>query len=628
LKTFLPTLNSLFEEQFFITKCYITNSTEKISFWGNSDNHSQRSNNFSEKLFFSNSNLNEIHLKKLIMFSFLSTNFFTSPSFVWLDAAEPWQFGFQSAATPLMGGITNFHDHIMFFPIGVGVFVFLLLFRCLSFYSADTSANKINNFTHSTNPENIWTVVSAILLFFVFQKKLFLNIYLFIFPMVSTSETLDFGVFIFNTVEINLIFNLLPFFLFVLFLEKKSQIYIFTNKMCVCNPKTLNFLIYLIFSLIFSSNHQNVECMMYSHPHTHASVSEGFMLILRRLLCIPDEQFETVEVHNASRYPLDAITDPGYFVPDPSATTEGNPNAHIVNHPNVTNLPQITFPPAPTTPEVLSSLSSQATAPLLSSSEARDGLPRSAFRPGAWPFSSISRFVSSSAEDVSPSVSSSAGDMSPSISQDSLVSSWDEGIQRKKILETLNRLLQVDPARIDYGSIETNFRILYDLQPYREDFINPESFIVFSDPSGQLRILKGSQITEENVGLIYASYINQQYLSVTNIVTTGLLSPLTLIETEPTSVGGTRVLPMLKIQLPFTPFQEKVFWNISIILLCASGVLGISVLLPGVAAATQASSVASTLFGTGAIMYIERGLNHESSVEAFRILEMAQTFTK
>ena len=68
------------------------------------------------------------------MFLFLSTNFFTSSSFVWLDAAEPWQFGFQSAATPVMEGIINFHNHIMFFLIGVGFFVFWLILFFSSFY--------------------------------------------------------------------------------------------------------------------------------------------------------------------------------------------------------------------------------------------------------------------------------------------------------------------------------------------------------------------------------------------------------------------------------------------------------------------------------------------------------------
>ena len=101
------------------------------------------------------------------MFSLLLTNFLSSSSFVWLDAAEPWQFGFQSAATPVMEGIINFHNHIMFFLIGVGVFVFWLLFRCLSFFAADSKTKKIDNFTHATNVEIIWTIVPAIILVFI-----------------------------------------------------------------------------------------------------------------------------------------------------------------------------------------------------------------------------------------------------------------------------------------------------------------------------------------------------------------------------------------------------------------------------------------------------------------------------
>jgi len=48
----LTTLNSTFEEQLSTTKSFVTNSTEKINFWGNSDNYFQKSNNLSEKLFF------------------------------------------------------------------------------------------------------------------------------------------------------------------------------------------------------------------------------------------------------------------------------------------------------------------------------------------------------------------------------------------------------------------------------------------------------------------------------------------------------------------------------------------------------------------------------------------------
>jgi hypothetical protein len=76
------------------------------------------------------------------MFSFLLTNFFTFSSFVWLDASEPWQFGFQSIVRPVMEGIFNFHNHVMFFLIGFGVIFFILLVRCLSFFRIGNNTTK------------------------------------------------------------------------------------------------------------------------------------------------------------------------------------------------------------------------------------------------------------------------------------------------------------------------------------------------------------------------------------------------------------------------------------------------------------------------------------------------------
>lgn len=83
---------------------------------------------------------------------------------VHLDAAEPWQLGFQSPATPVMEGIINFHNHIMFFMVGVGVFVMWLMGRCLVLYGATTNTSKIDNFTHATTVEIVWTVVPALIL--------------------------------------------------------------------------------------------------------------------------------------------------------------------------------------------------------------------------------------------------------------------------------------------------------------------------------------------------------------------------------------------------------------------------------------------------------------------------------
>jgi len=83
------------------------------------------------------------------------------------DAPEPWQVGFQSPATPIMEGIINFHNHIMFFMIGVGVFVIWLLGRCLVLYSSSTNSKKVDNFTHATTVEVVWTIVPAIILMII-----------------------------------------------------------------------------------------------------------------------------------------------------------------------------------------------------------------------------------------------------------------------------------------------------------------------------------------------------------------------------------------------------------------------------------------------------------------------------
>jgi len=93
---------------------------------------------------------------------YFSFFFMNEPSYS--GAAEAWQFGFQSPATPLMEGIINFHNHIMFFMFGVGVFVMWLLGRCLILYNESTNTAKIDNFTHATLVEIVWTIVPALIL--------------------------------------------------------------------------------------------------------------------------------------------------------------------------------------------------------------------------------------------------------------------------------------------------------------------------------------------------------------------------------------------------------------------------------------------------------------------------------
>jgi len=91
----------------------------------------------------------------------LSYTFFLP--FCFLDAAKPWQIGFQDPATPIMEGIINFHNHIMFFLFIIVTFVSWLMFRCLCLF-IETPNSKVEKWTHSTILEIVWTVIPALIL--------------------------------------------------------------------------------------------------------------------------------------------------------------------------------------------------------------------------------------------------------------------------------------------------------------------------------------------------------------------------------------------------------------------------------------------------------------------------------
>ena len=101
---------------------------------------------------------------KKLSYIFLST--FFSPLFCFLDAARSWQFTFQDPATPIMCGIINFHNHIMFFLTFIIFFVSWLLFRCLFLFEIEKNS-KIEKWSHSTHLEIFWTLVPAIILIFI-----------------------------------------------------------------------------------------------------------------------------------------------------------------------------------------------------------------------------------------------------------------------------------------------------------------------------------------------------------------------------------------------------------------------------------------------------------------------------
>jgi len=91
------------------------------------------------------------------------TNFYF---FSLTNAATPWQINFQDPATPIMEGILNFHNDLMFFGIIIFIFVCYLVIRCI------ISFNEIKHpislqVIHGTFLEIIWTVIPAIILMII-----------------------------------------------------------------------------------------------------------------------------------------------------------------------------------------------------------------------------------------------------------------------------------------------------------------------------------------------------------------------------------------------------------------------------------------------------------------------------
>nr|YP_010041727.1 cytochrome c oxidase subunit 2 [Cyanophora sudae]QPB15053.1 cytochrome c oxidase subunit 2 [Cyanophora sudae] len=78
----------------------------------------------------------------------------------------PWQLYFQDTATPIMEGIVNLHNDLVFFLIIIAIFVLWMLIRTLMIHVK--SNNPIaSNVTHGTAIEIAWTVTPSLILMMV-----------------------------------------------------------------------------------------------------------------------------------------------------------------------------------------------------------------------------------------------------------------------------------------------------------------------------------------------------------------------------------------------------------------------------------------------------------------------------
>jgi cytochrome c oxidase subunit 2 len=83
--------------------------------------------------------------------------------FTFCDVAEPWQYGLQDPATPMMEGMIFFHNYLVFFIIFIAITVFWLLFVILDRFSSEVNSSPII-FTHSSVLEIVWTIIPAVIL--------------------------------------------------------------------------------------------------------------------------------------------------------------------------------------------------------------------------------------------------------------------------------------------------------------------------------------------------------------------------------------------------------------------------------------------------------------------------------
>ncbi|MBM3517192.1 MAG: cytochrome c oxidase subunit II [Alphaproteobacteria bacterium] len=81
----------------------------------------------------------------------------------WAAQPEPWQFGFQEAATPIMERVTSFHDLLLVIITLISLFVLALLGYIIFRFNARSNPTPSRT-AHSTLLEVVWTVIPIIIL--------------------------------------------------------------------------------------------------------------------------------------------------------------------------------------------------------------------------------------------------------------------------------------------------------------------------------------------------------------------------------------------------------------------------------------------------------------------------------
>lgn len=117
------------------------------------------------------------------------TTLFSFLTFIYNDAPEPWQIGFQDGASPTQEGITELHDTIFFYLVVIlfGV-VWVLCSVILNFHS-NKSQIVYKYANHGTLIELVWTITPALVLIAIAFPS-FKLLYLMDIPTIGFESTL------------------------------------------------------------------------------------------------------------------------------------------------------------------------------------------------------------------------------------------------------------------------------------------------------------------------------------------------------------------------------------------------------------------------------------------------------
>jgi cytochrome c oxidase subunit 2 len=80
-----------------------------------------------------------------------------------LGQPTPWQIGLQESASPVMDDVITFHNYILWFIIGITMFVLALLVIVMVKFNAKVHPTPSRT-THNTLLEVLWTVIPVVIL--------------------------------------------------------------------------------------------------------------------------------------------------------------------------------------------------------------------------------------------------------------------------------------------------------------------------------------------------------------------------------------------------------------------------------------------------------------------------------